>query len=88
MWHLQADRRFTLTALVRRFVLAEAIRHEIERRRKLAIGKGFQTSLPGFVCAPPQGRPSAMPSASSRTSTPVDRRSIPGGFASRSTTTL
>lgn len=54
--HLQADRRFTLTALVRgRFVLAEAIRREIERRRKLAIGKGFQASLPGFVCAPPQG---------------------------------
>ncbi len=54
--HLQADRHFTLTALVRgRFVLAEAIRHEIERRRKLAIGKGFQASLPGFVCAPPQG---------------------------------
>ncbi len=52
--HLQADRRLTLTALVRaRFMLAEAIRHEIERRRELAISKGFQTSLPGFLCAPP-----------------------------------
>lgn len=53
--HLQGDRHFTLTTLVRgQFVLAEALRHEIDRRRKLAIGKGFQASLPGFVCAPPQ----------------------------------
>lgn len=51
--HLQADRHFTLTSLIRaRFLLAEAVKREIERRRNNAISKGFQTSLPGFVCAP------------------------------------
>lgn len=52
--HLLADRRFTLTALVRaRYLLAEVIRSEIDRRRKVAINTGFQKSLPGFLCAPP-----------------------------------
>lgn len=52
--HLQADRVFSLTALVRaKYPLAEAIRREIERRRKTAIKAGFQRSLPGFLAAPP-----------------------------------
>jgi type III restriction enzyme len=51
--HLQAERKLSLTALVRaKFPLAEAIRREIERRRKLAIAKGFQQALPGFLAAP------------------------------------
>lgn len=51
--HLQADRNFSLTALVRgKFTLAEAIRREIERRRKIAITTGFQLSLQGFQAAP------------------------------------
>ncbi len=51
--HLQADRGLTLTALVRaKYPLAEAIRREIERRRKTAITAGFQKSLPGFLAAP------------------------------------
>lgn len=51
--HLQADRNFSLTALVRgKFTLAESIRREIERRRKIAITTGFQLSLQGFQAAP------------------------------------
>jgi len=51
--HLQADRSFTLTALLRaKYPMAEAIRQEIERRRKTAIKSGFQKSLPGFLAAP------------------------------------
>lgn len=51
--HLQADRGITLTALVRaKYPLAEAIRREIDRRRKTAISAGFQKSLPGFLAAP------------------------------------
>ena len=51
--HLMADRGLTLTALLRaKYPLAEAIRREIERRRKAAIHKGFQQSLPGFFAAP------------------------------------
>jgi type III restriction enzyme len=51
--HLQADRHFTLTALIRgRFLLAESVKREIDRRRDRAISSGFQNSLPGFVCAP------------------------------------
>jgi type III restriction enzyme len=51
--HLQADRSVTLTALVRaKYPLAEAIRCEIDRRRKTAITAGFQKSLPGFLAAP------------------------------------
>lgn len=52
--HLKHDRGMSLTALVRaKFQLAEAIRREIDRRRRLAIARGFQQSLPGFV-TPPQ----------------------------------
>lgn len=51
--HLQADRGITLTALIRaKYPLAEAIRREIDRRRKTAISVGFQKSLPGFLAAP------------------------------------
>jgi len=51
--HLMADRGYSLTALVRaKYQLAEAIRREIERRRKTAIKRGFQSSLPDFVAAP------------------------------------
>jgi type III restriction enzyme len=53
MRHLQADRGFSLTALVRaKYHLAEAIRREIDRRKKTAIFAGFQKSLPGFLAAP------------------------------------
>lgn len=51
--HLLADRGFTLTALLRgQYQLAEAIRREIERRRKNAVKAGFQKSLPDFLAAP------------------------------------
>lgn len=50
--HLQRDRGFTLTALLRAKVqLAEAIHREIDRLRKIAIAKGFQTALPGMTTA-------------------------------------
>jgi len=53
MRHLQADRGYSLTSLVRaKYPLAEAIRREIERRAKTAIKAGFQKSLPGFQAAP------------------------------------
>jgi type III restriction enzyme len=53
MRHLQADRGFSLTALVRaKYPLAEAIRREIDRRKKTAIFAGFQRSLSGFMAAP------------------------------------
>lgn len=51
--HLIADRNLTLTALVRaKYPLAEAVRREIERRRKAAVKTGFQKSLEGFLAAP------------------------------------
>lgn len=51
--HLIADRNLTLTALVRaKYPLAEAVRREIERRRKTAVKTGFQKSLEGFLAAP------------------------------------
>lgn len=51
--HLMADRGITLTALVRaKYLLAEAVRREIERRRQAAVKAGFQKSLPGFLAAP------------------------------------
>jgi len=51
--HLIADRHITLTALIRsKYPLSEAIRREIERRRKNAVKRGFQQSLPGLVAAP------------------------------------
>lgn len=51
--HLQRDRQFTLTALVRsKYPLAEAVRREIDRRRLLAQTKGFQTHLPGLQASP------------------------------------
>ena len=51
--HLQRDRGFTLTALLRAKVqLAGAIRLEIARLRKIAITRGFQTALPGMTTAP------------------------------------
>ncbi|ABB30917.1 type III restriction protein res subunit [Geobacter metallireducens RCH3] len=51
--HLQADRGFSLTALLRaKYPLAEAIRREIEWRRGKAVATGFQRSLPGFMSAP------------------------------------
>lgn len=51
--HLIGDRGLTLTALVRgKYILAEAIRREIERRRQLAVRNGFQKALPGFTSAP------------------------------------
>lgn len=51
--HLIADRGFSLTALVRgKYLLAEAVRREIERRRQLAVKGGFQKALPGFLAAP------------------------------------
>ena len=44
--HLERDRGFTLTALWRaKFQLADAIRAEIERLRKVAQGAGFQRAL-------------------------------------------
>ena len=44
--HLTADRRFTLTALVRaRFQLAQALTKEIGRLRQLAMANGFQGRL-------------------------------------------
>lgn len=51
--HLQADRCFSLTALIRaKYPLAGAIRREIERRRNNAVASGFQKALPGFLAAP------------------------------------
>lgn len=51
--HLIADRSFSLTALVRgKYLLAEAVRREINRRRQLAVSNGFQKALPGFAVAP------------------------------------
>lgn len=51
--HLIADREFSLTALVRgKYLLAEAIRREIDRRRQGAVNSGFQKALPGFTAAP------------------------------------
>ncbi len=51
--HLIGDRGFTLTALVRgKYLLAEAVRREIDRRRQLAINNGFQKALPGFTASP------------------------------------
>jgi type III restriction enzyme len=51
--HLIGDRCFSLTALVRgKYLLAEAIRREIDRRRQNAVKTGFQKSLPGFAAAP------------------------------------
>jgi len=51
--HLITDRNLTLTALVRaKYPLAEAVRREIERRRKAAVKTGFQKSLDGFLAAP------------------------------------
>jgi len=51
--HLMAERGLSLTALVRgKYLLAEAVRREIERRRKVAVNNGFQKALPGFAAAP------------------------------------
>jgi type III restriction enzyme len=51
--HLIGDRGFSLTALVRgKYLLAEAIRREIDRRRQVAVNQGFQKALPGFTAAP------------------------------------
>ena len=51
--HLQRDRGFTLTALVRsRYPLAEALRRDIERRRENAVLRGFQQALPGLSAQP------------------------------------
>lgn len=51
--HLIGDRNFSLTALVRgKFLLAEAIRREIDRRRQNAVKGVFQKALPGFSAAP------------------------------------
>ncbi|MBK6355440.1 MAG: DEAD/DEAH box helicase family protein [Betaproteobacteria bacterium] len=51
--HLIGDREISLTALVRsKYLLAEAIRREIDRRRQVAIKSGFQKALPGFSTAP------------------------------------
>ncbi len=51
--HLTADRGLSLTALVRgKYLLAEAVRREIDRRRQLAVLAGFQKALPGFTTAP------------------------------------
>jgi type III restriction enzyme len=51
--HLIGDRGISLTALVRsKYLLAEAVRREIDRRRQVAIKCGFQKALPGFSIAP------------------------------------
>jgi len=51
--HLIGDRGLSLTGLVRgKYLLAEAIRREIDRRRQLAVQSGFQRSLPGLTAAP------------------------------------
>ena len=51
--HLIGDRGLSLTALVRsKYLLAEEIRREIDRRRQVAIKGGFQKALPGFSTAP------------------------------------
>lgn len=51
--HLIGDRGLSLTALVRgKYLLAEAVRREIDRRRQVAINNGFQNALPGFRAAP------------------------------------
>lgn len=53
--HLQHDKGFSLTALVRaRFQLALAISAEVERLRKQAVAKGFQGRLFEMVAAPAQ----------------------------------
>lgn len=47
--HLQRDRKFTLTALVRtKFPLVQAIRLRIDKLRQQASTKGFQQSLPNM----------------------------------------
>ena len=52
--HLQHDRKFPLTALIRaRHQVKEAITREIHRRRQKAIHKGFQMKLEVFQAAPP-----------------------------------
>jgi type III restriction enzyme len=51
--HLIGERGVSLTALVRsKYLLAEAVRREIDRRRQVAIKGGFQKALPGFSTAP------------------------------------
>jgi type III restriction enzyme len=51
--HLIGDRGLSLTALVRcKYLLAEAVLREIDRRRQVAIKGGFQKALPGFSAAP------------------------------------
>jgi type III restriction enzyme len=51
--HLQADRGFSLTALIRaKYSLTEVILREIDRRRNKAVASGFQKSLSGFLAAP------------------------------------
>lgn len=51
--HLQRDRGFTLTALVRsRNPLAEAVRREMDARRQRAVVHGFQQALVGLTAAP------------------------------------
>lgn len=51
--HLQRDRSFTLTALVRtKNPLAEAVRRELDARRQRAVVQGFQQALPGLAAAP------------------------------------
>lgn len=51
--NLMVERGFSLTALLRaKYLLAEAVRREIERRRSGAIMTGFQKSLEGFFVAP------------------------------------
>ena len=51
--HLQRDRGFTLTALVRaRNPLAEAVRREMDARRQRAVVHGFQQALAGLTAAP------------------------------------
>lgn len=50
MTHLQAERGFTLTALIRaKFQLAQALQAEIDRLRKAAVVRGFQGCLPGMT---------------------------------------
>ncbi len=51
--HLQRDRGFTLTALVRsNNPLAEAVRREMDARRQRAVVHGFQQALVGSTAAP------------------------------------
>lgn len=52
--HLQHQRGMPLTALIRaRHQLKDAVDREIQRRRHLAIQKGFQLKLGTFQAAPP-----------------------------------